>query len=215
MKRFFLKKANFFKYSYFISNKIIKLTKKKWNIYKRLNFRYYLNTKRFYRYDFIKVNKRVIFFLKRIFKEKIINKQWIKHTYGGFTNKLFKLLFLKNKPVFFFLESRLDTLIFRSNLITNILTARYLINHNKIKVNGKFVNKSNLKLKQGDIVDITTLKDIKIIRFIPMYLEVNHKVNSFILLNNLERNLKDFLIFLFNGLHFHKIYNFFVSNKKS
>ena len=102
MKRFFLKKANFFKYSYFISNKIIKLTKKKWNIYKRLNFRYYLNTKRFYRYDFIKVNKRVIFFLKRIFKEKIINKQWIKHTYGGFTNKLFKLLFLKNKPVFFF-----------------------------------------------------------------------------------------------------------------
>jgi small subunit ribosomal protein S4 len=52
------------------------------------------------------------------------------------------------------LESRLDINVLRFRLARTVFQAKQLINHNKIKVNDKIVNKPNFLLKKGDIVNI-------------------------------------------------------------
>ena len=50
------------------------------------------------------------------------------------------------------LESRLDINITRLRLAKSIFESKQLINHNKILVNDKIVNKPNFLLKKGDII---------------------------------------------------------------
>lgn len=214
MKRFHFKKIHLFKYSPFVCNKLKKLKKKKWVAYKRFNFRNYLSLKRFFRYDFIKLNKRKnLSFLKKLFKEKLNNKQWLKHTYGGIKNKNFKKIVFKSKALICSIESRLDITIFRSNLISSLLTVRHLINHKKVKVNNKVITKPSLILKQGDIVSLKSKENKKIIYFVPMRIEISQVLKTFIVLKTVPQDLLDF--FIFKQIHFHKIYSYFVSHKKS
>jgi ribosomal protein S4 len=153
--------------------------------------------------------------IKKNFKHLLINKQWIKHFYGGLKNNTFKSFFFLNKPFVSVIESRLDLAIFRTNLLTNVLTIRSLIAHRKIKLNNKIVTRPSLQLKQGDIVNISTFGKFKINRFVPLYLETSYKLRTFTFLKVLEENLKFFLLFIFKDLHFYKTYNYFISHKKS
>jgi len=52
------------------------------------------------------------------------------------------------------LESRLDAVVYRSNIAPTIFSAKQLISHKHIKVNGKVVNISSYRLKIGDVVSI-------------------------------------------------------------
>lgn len=52
------------------------------------------------------------------------------------------------------LESRLDSVIYRSNIAPTIFAAKQLISHKHIKVNGEIVNISSYRLKVGDVVSI-------------------------------------------------------------
>ena len=52
------------------------------------------------------------------------------------------------------LESRLDSVVYRSNIAPTIFSAKQLISHKHIKVNDKIVNISSYKLKVGDVVSI-------------------------------------------------------------
>jgi small subunit ribosomal protein S4 len=52
------------------------------------------------------------------------------------------------------LESRLDSVIYRSNIAPTIFAAKQLISHKHIKVNGEIVNISSYRLKIGDVVSI-------------------------------------------------------------
>ena len=52
------------------------------------------------------------------------------------------------------LERRLETAVFRLNLAPSIKSARQLITHRKIKVNGKTTTAPSYKLKIGDEVEI-------------------------------------------------------------
>lgn len=52
----------------------------------------------------------------------------------------------------FLLESRLDILLFRLNLVKNPREARYYIKRKKIYVNDKIVNKLNYQLYLNDVI---------------------------------------------------------------
>jgi small subunit ribosomal protein S4 len=129
--------------------KIKKLKKKKWNLFKK---------KLRYRKE-IKPEKRNRFFQKRLFE-----KQQFKNFYGCLPEyqlkKLFKKLSKKDNKINTFkkfvitLESRLDINVLRFRLARTIFQAKQLINHRKIKINGKVVSRPNFLLKKGDIVSI-------------------------------------------------------------
>nr|YP_665646.1 ribosomal protein S4 [Nephroselmis olivacea]AAF03172.1 ribosomal protein S4 [Nephroselmis olivacea] len=90
------------------------------------------------------------------------------------------------------LESRLDVILYRASFCTSIFTARQLINHNKIMVNGIISNSSALLLSPGDIVSVVhnyemTLKNsIKSIQKKnlnkPNYLEISYNLMTIVFL---------------------------------
>jgi ribosomal protein S4 len=129
--------------------KISKLKKKKWNLFKkRLKFK-----------KFVKPEKRKNFFQKRLFE-----KQQFKNFYGCIPEyqlkSLFKTLNKKKDKINVFkkfillLEQRLDINIVRLKMAKTIFESKQLINHKKIKVNNKIINKPNFLLKKGDIINI-------------------------------------------------------------
>ena len=52
------------------------------------------------------------------------------------------------------LERRLDAIIYRAKFATTIFSARQLINHGHVKVNGKRVNISSYLVKEEDLIEI-------------------------------------------------------------
>ena len=48
-----------------------------------------------------------------------------------------------------FLERRLDAVVYRAKLSTTIFSARQLINHGHVRVNGKKVKHFKLSIKRG------------------------------------------------------------------
>lgn len=54
------------------------------------------------------------------------------------------------------LETRLDSVLFRSGIARSLYQAKQLISHGHVKVNGKKVNISSFQMKSNDII---TLKD--------------------------------------------------------
>ena len=127
--------------------KLLKLKKKKWNLFKK-KLRYKKE---------IKPEKRKKFFQKRLFE-----KQQLKNFYGciheyQIKNILKNLLKKQNKINVFqkfmiLLESRLDINLVRLKLVKTIFQAKQLINHKKIKINNKIISKPNFILKKGDII---------------------------------------------------------------
>ena len=52
------------------------------------------------------------------------------------------------------LERRLDAVIYRAKFATTIFSARQLINHGHVKVNGKKVNIGSYSVKEEDFIEI-------------------------------------------------------------
>lgn len=130
--------------------KLSKLKKKKWNLFKkRLKF------KRF----FFKPERKNKFFQKRLFE-----KQQLKYFYGCIQEyklkNIIKKLKKKDNKINIFknfiilLEKRLDINLVRLKLVKSIFKAKQLINHKKVMVNNRIINKSNYLLKKGDIINI-------------------------------------------------------------
>ena len=87
------------------------------------------------------------------------------------------------------MESRLDSVIFRSCFVTSFHQARQLINHRFVTVNNFYVTNPKKKIKKGDIIKL----DIKVpnkdiffniltCRSIPSYLELDFSNFTIILL---------------------------------
>jgi small subunit ribosomal protein S4 len=81
------------------------------------------------------------------------------------------------------LERRLDTVIYRAKFVATMFAARQFINHGHVKVNGRRVNISSLKLKVGDVVEVKeSSKQLTFVleasqlseRDVPDFLEVDH-----------------------------------------
>ena len=82
------------------------------------------------------------------------------------------------------LERRLDAIIYRAKFATTIFSARQVINHGHVKVNGKRVNISSYLVKEEDSIEIKDKsKQLAIIdiamankeREIPEYIQMDEK----------------------------------------
>lgn len=89
-------------------------------------------------------------------------KQLLRAFYGNCSEKQFSTLYKKakltkgNTLVNFLklMESRLDTVLFRSRFGNTFETVRQYITHKHIKVNGKEVNSPSYLLNSGDIISV-------------------------------------------------------------
>jgi len=89
-------------------------------------------------------------------------KQKMKFYYGNMNERQFRNVYRKaiqkkgntTENLVGFLESRLDTVAYRAKFATTVFSARQLINHGHIKVNGKKVNIPSYLVKAEDTIDI-------------------------------------------------------------
>lgn len=117
--------------------------------------------------------------------------------YGNMTIKKFRKYLQKvnsrrldfESKICFLLESRLDIILFRLNLVKTPREARHYIKNRKIKVNDKPVNRVNHQLYLNDIITfdkelsvfflenlLQNLKKRKILFNYPRYLEINYRL---------------------------------------
>ena len=119
-------------------------------------------------------------------------KQKLKSYYGNINERQFRNIYKKAimkkgdtaENLIGFLERRLDAVVYRAKLSTTIFSARQLINHGHVKVNGKKVNISSYQLKEEATVEIKDKSkqlafiDIALAnkeREVPEYIQVDEK----------------------------------------
>ena len=119
-------------------------------------------------------------------------KQKMKFYYGNMNERQFRNIYRKaiqkkgntTENLVSFLESRLDTVIYRAKFAPTVFSARQLINHGHIKVNGKKVNIPSYKVKADDSIEVKDKsKDIANIigalaskeREVPEYIQLDEK----------------------------------------
>ncbi len=89
-------------------------------------------------------------------------KQKMKFYYGNMNERQFRNTYRKaikqkgntTENLVAFLERRLDTVIYRAKFAVTVFSARQLINHGHIKVNGKKVNIPSYLTKPEDVIEI-------------------------------------------------------------
>jgi len=119
-------------------------------------------------------------------------KQKLKSYYGNINERQFRNIYKKAimkkgdtaENLIGFLERRLDAVVYRAKLSTTIFSARQLINHGHVKVNGKKVNIASYQLKEEETIEIRdkskqlSFIDIALAnkeREAPEYLQVDEK----------------------------------------
>ena len=119
-------------------------------------------------------------------------KQKLKFYYGNMNERQFRNVYRKafkkrgntTENFIGFLERRLDTIIYRAKFATTVFSARQLINHGHIKVNGKKVNISSYLVSEKDTIELKDKsKELIVIagalvnkeREIPDYIQMDEK----------------------------------------
>ena len=119
-------------------------------------------------------------------------KQKLKFYYGNMNERQFRNVYRKafqkrgntTENFIGFLERRLDTIIYRAKFATTVFSARQLINHGHIQVNGKKVNIPSYLVKAEDTIEIKSKsKNIVTIagalvskeREVPDYIQMDEK----------------------------------------
>jgi len=119
-------------------------------------------------------------------------KQKMKFYYGNINERQFRNVYRKaiqkkgntTENLVGFLERRLDTVAYRAKFATTVFSARQLINHGHIKINGKKVNIPSYLVKAEDTIEIKDKsKDIVTIvgalvskeREVPDYIQLDEK----------------------------------------
>ena len=123
---------------------------------------------------------------------QLFAKQKLRFYYGDISEKQFRKIYDKASSIkgdtseilIELLERRLDAIVYRMKFVPTIFSARQLVNHGHVKVNGKRVNIPSCTVKDGDEISLKDQsKQINIIqesivsqeREIPEYLEVDTK----------------------------------------
>ena len=123
---------------------------------------------------------------------QLFAKQKLRFYYGDLTEKQFRRIYKKasnikgdtSEILIELLERRLDAIVYRMKFVPTIFSARQLVNHGHVKVNGKRVNIPSYTVKDGDEISLKdkskemTLVQEAIVsqeREIPEYLEVDIK----------------------------------------
>ena len=123
---------------------------------------------------------------------QLFAKQKLRFYYGDLTERQFRNIYKKasnikgdtSQILIELLERRLDAIVYRMKFVPTIFSARQLVNHGHVKVNGKRVNIPSYTVKDGDEISLKDQsKQINLIqesivsqeREIPEYLEVDIK----------------------------------------
>jgi len=119
-------------------------------------------------------------------------KQKLKFYYGNMNERQFRNVYRKalnkkgntSENLIGFLERRLDIIIYRAKFATTVFSARQIINHGHIRVNGKKVNVSSYLVKAEDLIEVRDKsKDLTVIlgsivnkeRDVPEYIQMDEK----------------------------------------
>jgi len=119
-------------------------------------------------------------------------KQRMKFYYGNMNERQFRNVYRKaiqkkgntTENLVGILESRLDTVIYRAKFASTVFSARQLINHGHIRVNGKKVNIASYLVKVEDSIEVRQKsKEMLIIagaivskeREVPEYIQMDEK----------------------------------------
>jgi len=119
-------------------------------------------------------------------------KQKMKFYYGNMNERQFRNVYRKalkkkgntTENLVGLLERRLDTVIYRAKFSTTVFSARQLINHGHIKVNGKKVNIPSCLISEEDTIEIRSKsKELTMIlgslqskeRDVPEYIQLDEK----------------------------------------
>lgn len=134
-------------------------------------------------------------------KSNYLNLLKLRTFYGNLGKRKFKKLFKKRgvdsnflgRSFAYFVESRLDVILYRANFFSSVIAAKQYINHGKVYVNGVLVKKPSFKVSVNDIITLKNfesfyidlkdrLKNKSLLVNYPKYLEVNYKLASIILI---------------------------------
>ena len=126
-------------------------------------------------------------------------KQKMKFYYGNINERQFRNVYRKaiqkkgntTENLVGFLERRLDTVVYRAKFATTVFSARQLINHGHIKVNGKKVNIPSYLVKAEDAIEIKD-KSKDIVTIVGALLSKEREVPDYIQMD--EKNKKATLI---------------------
>ena len=107
-------------------------------------------------------------------------KQKLKGYYGNIGEKQFRNIFKEafsqkgdtSENLLILLESRLDAIIYRANLVPTVFAARQLVNHKHLTVNGVIVNIPSYRCKPGDVIEVREKS-----RSIPLVVEAIQKLD--------------------------------------
>jgi len=119
-------------------------------------------------------------------------KQKMKFYYGNMNERQFRNVYRKalskkgntTENLVGLLERRLDTVIYRAKFASTVFSARQIINHGHIKVNGKKVNIPSYLVKEEDSIEVKDKsKELTMIlgslvskeREIPEYIQIDEK----------------------------------------
>jgi len=119
-------------------------------------------------------------------------KQKMKFYYGNMNERQFRNVYRKaiqkkgntTENLVGLLERRLDTVIYRAKFATTVFSARQLINHGHIRVNGKKVNIPSFLVKAEDKIDVRDKSKKMVIidgavvskeRDVPDYIQMDEK----------------------------------------
>ena len=123
-------------------------------------------------------------------------KQKLKAYYGNINERQFRNIYKKasmlkgdtSENLIGLLERRLDAVIYRAKFSTTIFSARQLINHGHVKVNGKKVNIASYSVSEEDSIEIRdkskqlAIVDIALAskeRETPEYIQMDEKNKKF------------------------------------
>ena len=123
-------------------------------------------------------------------------KQKLKAYYGNINERQFRNIYKRasmlkgdtSENLIGLLEKRLDAVIYRAKFSTTIFSARQLINHGHVKVNGKKVNIASYSVKEEDSIEIRekskqlAIVDIALAskeRETPEYIQMDEKNKKF------------------------------------
>jgi small subunit ribosomal protein S4 len=94
---------------------------------------------------------------------QLMAKQKLKGYYGNIGEKQFRRYYAEavrlrgdtGQNLIGLLERRLDAVIYRAGLVPTVFSARQIVNHKHVKVNGKIVNIPSYMVQDGDVVELT------------------------------------------------------------
>jgi ribosomal protein S4 len=146
------------------------------------------------------------------FKFYLNLRQKLKFFYGKLSDKKFKNIYYKSKnknivkinkffnknsfSILFFLESRLDVILYRTLFFDSIRSSQQAIYHGKIFVNGKKISINSYLTKKGDLIQIDYSFHKVILKneayyqncriIVPEYLEINYRTFQFFIVSDIS-----------------------------